>query len=96
MKKHKSMKRVLMKGNINQAKKIVVSLPGGRMHFEDGTSAEQTTPKLEPVRIGRAYTLFLMENDTDPSAFMLLGDRKACLILKTARASNHMPGWRIQ
>lgn len=63
----------LLKGNLKQAKTIVVSLPGGRIHFEDGTSAEQTTPKFEPVKIGRSYTLFLMQEEALPSVFLLMG-----------------------
>ncbi len=63
----------VLKGNINQSKTIVVSIPGGRIHFEDGTSAEHTTLKFEPVRIGRAYTLFLMQEDELPSVFLLFG-----------------------
>ena len=63
----------LVKGNINKAKTIVVGLPGGQVHFEDGTSAEQTTPKVEPVRIGRSYTLFLTQEEIAPSVFVLTG-----------------------
>ena len=63
----------LIKGNLNQAKTIVVTLPGGRIYFEDGTSAEQITPTFEQPRIGRAYTLFLMQEDAVPSVFFLSG-----------------------
>ncbi len=63
----------LVKGNLKQAKTIVVSLSGGRIYFEDGTSAEQTTPTVDPVRIGRSYTLFLTQQDALPSVFMLMG-----------------------
>jgi hypothetical protein len=63
----------VIKGNLKQAKTIVVSLPGGRMYFEDGTSAEQTTPKFDPVQIGRSYTVFLMQEDALPSVFLLMG-----------------------
>jgi hypothetical protein len=63
----------LVKGNINQAETIVVTLPGGRIDFEDGTSAEQTTPSFEHPLIGRAYTLFLMREDAVPGVFFLTG-----------------------
>lgn len=63
----------VVKGNIKPAKTIVVSLAGGRIHFEDGTSAEQTTPKVDPVQIGRSYTVFLMQEEALPSIFLLMG-----------------------
>lgn len=63
----------LVKGDIKQGQTIVVSLPGGRIFFEDGTSAEQTTPTFEHPHIGRAYTLFLMQEAAVPSVFFLSG-----------------------
>jgi hypothetical protein len=63
----------LVKGDIKQAQTIVVTLPGGRIVFEDGTSAEQTTPTFEHPLIGRAYALFLMEEAAVPSVFFLSG-----------------------
>lgn len=63
----------LIKGDLNQKKTIVVTVPGGRISFEDGTSAEQTTPTFEQPRIGRAYTVFLMEEQAIPSVFFLTG-----------------------
>ena len=63
----------LVKGDIKQAQTIVVTLPGGRIVFEDGTSAEQTTPTFKHPLIGRAYALFLMEEATVPSVFFLSG-----------------------
>jgi hypothetical protein len=63
----------LVKGDIKPAETIVVTLPGGRIYFEDGTSAEQTTPTFEHPLIGRAYTLFLMQEAAVPSVFFLTG-----------------------
>ena len=63
----------LVKGDLKQAKTIVVTVPGGRVFFDDGTSAEQLTPKFEQPHIGRAYTLFLMEEPAVPSVFFLSG-----------------------
>jgi hypothetical protein len=63
----------VVKGNVSKAKTIVVGLVGGRMDFEDGTSAEQTTPKVDPILIGRAYTLFLTQEEIAPSVFVLTG-----------------------
>ena len=63
----------VVKGDQKQGETIVVSLPGGRFFFEDGTSAEQTTPTFEHPLIGRAYTLFLMREAAVPSVFFLSG-----------------------
>src|ERR1041385_4725883 len=56
----------LVKGDLKQAKTIVVTIPGGRFFFEDGTSAEQLTPKFEQPHIGGAYALFLIEQPCVP------------------------------
>ena len=63
----------LVKGDLKQAKTIIVTVPGGRVFFEDGTSAEQVTPTFEHPHIGRAYALFLMEGASVPSVFFLPG-----------------------
>src|SRR5882672_12330452 len=63
----------LVKGGLKQAQTIVVTVPGGRIFFEDGTSAEQTTPTFEHPHIGRTYALFLMEEAAVPSVFFLSG-----------------------
>jgi hypothetical protein len=63
----------LVKGEIKQGETIVVTLPGGRISFDDGTSAELTTPSFEHPHIGRSYTLFLMRETAVPSVFFLAG-----------------------
>src|SRR5438045_871501 len=61
----------IVKGDLKQAKTIVISVPGGRITFEDGTSAEQTTPTFEHPLIGRAYALFLTQDAAAPSVLSL-------------------------
>ena len=63
----------LIKGDLKQGQTIVVTLPGGRIFFEDGTSAEQTTPTFEHPLIGHVYTLFLKQEAALPSVFFLSG-----------------------
>jgi hypothetical protein len=63
----------LVKGDLKQDKTIIVTVPGGRVFFEDGTSAEQTTPTFEHPHIGGAYALFLYEEAAVPSVFFLPG-----------------------
>src|SRR5437016_11732638 len=52
---------------------IIVLAAEDNICFEDGTSAEQTTPTFEHPRIGRAYTLFLVQEAAVPSVFFLSG-----------------------
>lgn len=75
-----------IKGNIKQAKTIVITLPGGRVDFEDGTSAEQTTPTFEQPRIGRTYTLFLTTEDAVPSVFFLMGGPQGMIDIEDSAA----------
>ena len=63
----------LIKGNLGQTKTIVMTIPGGRFFFEDGTSAEQLTPTFDQPRVGRAYALFLTREAALPSVFFLSG-----------------------
>ena len=76
----------VVKGDFKQARTIVVTLAGGRVDFEDGTSAEQTTPTVEPARIGRTYTLFLMKENLIPSVFFLMGGPQGMIDIEDSAA----------
>ena len=60
-----------IKGEVATGARIIVSLPGGRVDFEDGTSAELTTPNFEHMKTGGTYTLFLSESATAPDGYTL-------------------------
>lgn len=60
-----------IKGEIATGARITVSLPGGRVEFEDGTSAELTTLNFEHMKTGGTYTLFLSESATAPDGYTL-------------------------
>ncbi len=62
-----------IKGDVVAGSVITVSLPGGRVDFGDGTSAELKTPKFEHVKSGNSYTFFLNEVGNSPGAFTLTG-----------------------
>jgi hypothetical protein len=80
----------LIKGNLNRTKTIVVTIPGGRFYFEDGTSAEQLTPTFEQPRIGSAYTLFLTKEAAVPSVFFLSGGPQGLFDIEDAtRVRSH-------
>jgi hypothetical protein len=70
-----------IKGDPAVGSNITVSLPGGRVDFEDGTSAELRTPKFEHVKIGNTYTFFLTEVDKSPGKFTLTGGPQGLLEL---------------
>ena len=47
------------KGRLQEGDVITVSLPGGRVSFEDGSVAEVRTPWFKKMMNGKAYALFL-------------------------------------
>jgi hypothetical protein len=62
-----------MKGSLSPGDAVSVVLPGGKVVFEDGTSAEIKTPDLEPMEGGKTYVLFL-SLQKEPGAFSLTGE----------------------
>ena len=61
----------VIKGAVESGGVVKVSLVGGLVEFEDGTSAELKTPSFEHVRPGRTYTFFLSERDAASEAYSL-------------------------
>lgn len=55
-----------LKGNFREGNIIKVSMLGGNITFEDGTSAEVQTPDFEKMVTGRKYLLFLTPNRNSP------------------------------
>ncbi len=47
------------KGSLRPGDTITVSLPGGRVSFEDGSTAEVRTPWFRKMENGKTYVLFL-------------------------------------
>jgi hypothetical protein len=62
-----------IKGAMPQGSTITVSLPGGLVKFEDGTSAELKTPEFDHFKTGATYTLFLSETENAYNVFTLSG-----------------------
>lgn len=62
-----------LKGNIQEGSTITASLPGGRVEFEDGTSAELVTPGFSRMVNGETYVLFLSKKKDESSTFILTG-----------------------
>jgi hypothetical protein len=54
--------RETLKGDLPTGSAITVSLPGGKVKFTDGTSAEIKVIEFTPMRSGAVYTLYLNKN----------------------------------
>ena len=53
----------VLKGNLKAGDIVTVSLPGGRVSFEDGTMAEVRTPWFKKMENDKTYVLFLSGGD---------------------------------
>ncbi len=62
-----------LKGSITPGDTVDVVLPGGKVVFEDGTSAEVKTPDMEQMESGKTYVLFLRPQKDTAGAFGLTG-----------------------
>jgi hypothetical protein len=63
----------VLKGNVQLGDVISVSLPGGRVLFEDGTSAEIVTPTFIKMENGKGYILFLSDRGSVTESFSVTG-----------------------
>lgn len=71
-----------IKGTHAENSVIKVALLGGRVDFEDGTSAELRTPDFEPMLEGRNYLLFLYANRNGSDVYLLTGGPQGLFELK--------------
>jgi hypothetical protein len=78
-----------MKGAITSGSTIKVSLPGGRVEFEDGTSAELRTPEFEHVKTSSTYTFFLTETDTHDEYTLTGGPQGLIELVNDSTAKSH-------
>jgi hypothetical protein len=62
-----------LKGSVPPSDMIDVVLPGGKVVFEDGTSAELLTPDLKQMESGKTYILFLSTRKDVGGGFILTG-----------------------
>jgi hypothetical protein len=63
----------VFKGRVRKRDTVKVSLPGGRVQFEDGTSAEVRVPDFRKMEDGKTYVLFLSERKDNPGVFQVVG-----------------------
>lgn len=63
----------VFKGAVTASSSVIVSLPGGSVKFDDGTTAELRTPGFEPMKMEATYTMFLSESSASPNNYILSG-----------------------
>lgn len=63
----------IFKGQLEENGLIKVVVPGGKVTFEDGTSAEILTPDLGPITKNQTYVLFLHQSKDGTGNFWLTG-----------------------
>ena len=59
------------KGNLRESDIVTISLPGGMVKFEDGSTAEVRTPGFRKMQDGKTYALFLATKGNN--AFVPIG-----------------------
>jgi hypothetical protein len=72
-----------IKGSLTKGGTITISLPGGSVQFDDGTSAEQMTPGFEHVKPGSQYTLFLSDGADGSKVYDLTGGPQGLVEIKS-------------
>lgn len=77
----------VIKGDAEPRATITVALPGGRVTFEDGSTAELQTPGLEEVVNGSTYIFFLSDRGIGDNVYMLTGGPQGLLELPTDGSS---------
>lgn len=63
----------VLKGNLHENGLVTVAIPGGKVTFEDGTSAEIKTPDLGSVEQFGNYVLFLKPSSDTANVYVLTG-----------------------
>ncbi len=72
-----------IKGKHDQTGMITVSLPGGRVEFEDGTSAEIRVPGFRKMVNGETYALFLTETTPGSGIYTPVGGAQGIFEIST-------------
>lgn len=76
------VKEVIKGAPLAENSVVKVALLGGRVDFEDGTSAELRPLDFEPMHEGRKYLLFLYANRNGSDVYLLTGGPQGLFELK--------------
>jgi hypothetical protein len=71
------------KGALREGDTINVSLPGGKVAFEDGSTAEIRTPWFRKMMNGKAYVLFLNQSTPRADRFVTTGEAQGLFEIPT-------------
>jgi hypothetical protein len=74
------------KGTFNEGSTVTVSLPGGRIGFADGSTAEVRTPWFKKMETGKAYALFLTGGGRN-GTFVTTGNAQGLFEIPTTKYS---------
>lgn len=85
----------VLKGNLTPEEKVNVSLSGGIIVFEDGTSAEIKTPDSERIEKGKTYILFISAEKDTPDSFLTTGGAQGLFELPTDESGVQPKGHRV-
>ena len=77
----------VLKGSVEGI--VKVGLLGGKIEFEDGTSAEVQTPGFEKMTVGKAYILFLYANKNGSNVFLITGGDQGLFEITDSRLKSH-------
>lgn len=72
------------KGKLQSGSLITVSLPGGRVRFDDGSVAEIMTPWFKKMQNGKTYALFLRSGAANDQ-FVTTGEAQGVFEIPTTR-----------
>lgn len=73
--------REVIKGELKPGALITVSLVGGRVEFDDGTSAEVLPVDFEHMKQGGTYAILLSESESAPGTYTLTAGPQALVEL---------------
>ena len=76
------------KGNLRENDTVSISLPGGMVKFEDGSTAEVRTQGFRKMQNGKTYALFLTMKDN--SAFVPLGGPQGIFEIPTTSVTREV------
>jgi hypothetical protein len=74
----------ILKGKLNEKRLVSLEVPGGKVTFDDGTSAEIKTPDLGPIEEYKSYVMFLKPRGNNSEVFGLTGGGQGLFELSTS------------
>jgi len=80
------------KGALKEGNIITVSVPGGRVSFADGSTAEIKTPWFKKMQAGQAYALFLTPG-ANQGSYVTTGQAQGVFEIPTTKESREVKAY---